>query len=212
MNRENKKMEKTNVRFTRPGIVDYLVKIWKNKTKGATVAAEFYTAIRPAMIEKLKKYHTFTRSQLSVLIDIQHGLKFDARDFSKKAIWIAEIEDAETYFNTASKYQVSVEVLRNIVNSLDEVDVYFWRELIYLFWENNQELEKFLDEFSYKETFQAAYFKKYILNREAILEESVEDIFLEVINARRGASYKAFSEIESLEINQDEAAEILFKV
>lgn len=140
-------------RFYSDEYADALADIFGNKSNGGIKAIEGYVNIRKIVLAEMKG--TFTREELSYLIDIQNGKIFDSNIASRRSTWIAEIEDANLFDQTGAKWNVDVPMLIEKVKALNAAEVYFWRELIHLFWYGAsdfhvkpEDLNRFLDKWS----------------------------------------------------------------
>lgn len=144
-----------SIRFYTDEYEKALTEIYNNKSAGATEAVKAYVHIRKSMLAEMKG--RFTRAQLSYLIDIQNGTIFEPMLTARKSTWIAEIEDANLLDHAGKKWGIDVNHLIEKVNELNAAEVYFWRELIHLFWHGaqdfhikSQDLNRFLDEWAAK--------------------------------------------------------------
>jgi len=142
-----------------------LIEIFGTKSAGATEAIKAYVHIRKSILAEMK--YRFDRKELSYLIDIQNSTIFEPMMAARQSTWIAEIEDADLLDHAGQKWNVNVPILIEKVKNLNAAEIYYWREVIHLFWYGtedfqieSQELNEFLDKWCGTEKEEAIWKKQ----------------------------------------------------
>jgi len=119
-------------------LLDQLDQLFKYKQEGVQVAIETFLALRKIALVSLKGY--FTEPEIKALVDAYNGTLLTKSLQHRSEMIAAQIEDAETYDGTLSKwfgYKVTkdqVDDLSEKIRRLSDLQAFFLQEELYRFW------------------------------------------------------------------------------
>ena len=125
--------------------VERLEKVFGSAYSGVQSCVDFFFLQRSLAIKDLKTI--FKREEIMALCDMHNGTMFQT-EMAQKSVLSATIEDSELYESTLSRFNVKKENLTTKISELSEISVFWLIFEIRQMWEQNENMETFIERLS----------------------------------------------------------------
>lgn len=122
-----------------------LTPLFENRNEAIQAAIDGYNAIRKHTLFELRGI--FSREETISMVDNLNGTMLQPEYQANKSMYIAHLEDGETFENLSGRFEVDFKVLKNKVESLTAAQVFFLQAEIERFWRQESNIENGLELF-----------------------------------------------------------------
>lgn len=134
----------TSIRLTDDS-ANEITSLFENRTEAIQSAIDSYLAIRKHTLHELKG--VFEENELTAMVDNQNGTMLQIEFQANKSMFIAHLEDGETFEDLSGRWDVDFEKFIAKVNSLTSAQVFFLQAEISRYWQLESNTEDSLNIF-----------------------------------------------------------------